>query len=68
MDRRPGFLERTAASPPAKKPITGLTPIEYIREIRLQEARRLLENRLVGSVKSGPQRLFPRRKILCPDF
>lgn len=35
------------------KSITGLTPIEYIREIRLQEARRLLENRLVGSVKKA---------------
>lgn len=33
------------------KAITGLSPQEYIREMRLQEARHLLENRLVDSVK-----------------
>ena len=36
---------------------TGLTPNMYLREIRLQEARRLLENRLVVSVAEAGQRV-----------
>jgi AraC-like DNA-binding protein len=35
------------------KALTGLTVNEYIREMRLQEARYLLENRLVDSVKKA---------------
>lgn len=35
------------------KAITGLSPQEYIREMRLQEARHLLENRLVNTVKKA---------------
>ena len=35
------------------KSLTGLNPNIYIREIRLQEARYLLENRLIDSVKKA---------------
>ena len=32
------------------KRLTGLTPLQYIQEVRLSEARKLLENRTYNSV------------------
>lgn len=51
------------------KAITGLSPNEYLREIRLQEARRLLEGRLVRSVKEAAFRVcFRDEKYFAQIF
>ncbi len=51
------------------KAITGLSPNEYLREIRLQEARRLLESRLVRSVKEAAFRVcFRDEKYFAQIF
>ena len=34
------------------KPLTGLTPMQYVQELRFQEARQLLLERKVSSVKA----------------
>jgi AraC-like DNA-binding protein len=48
---------------------TGLSPNLYIREVRLQEARRLLENRLVGTVAEAGQRVgFHKRAYFSQLF
>ena len=41
---------------------TGLTPNMYLREIRLQEARRLFENRLVMTVTEAGQRVGMQKR------
>lgn len=39
------------------KRLTGLTPLQYIQEVRLSEARKLLENRTYGSVAQVASRV-----------
>ncbi|MEK7253656.1 MAG: ATP-binding protein, partial [Bacteroidota bacterium] len=59
---RSGFYRRL-------KQLTGLTPAQYLDEVRFQSARRMLETRQVGSVKAASYAVgFRQEKHFSREF